>query len=503
MSVPKNLIVFAKDPSAGRAKTRIGREAGNFAAAALYEELVELTARTVEAWGGSATWWTDGGHERLSQLAGPDARFTPQPPGTLGERMAGAFKHTFARHGGYAAVIGTDCPELTAAHIDALFTELESGADGAVLPATDGGYIALALSAEFGGAFENVRWSSHHTLSDTLARFEHAGKRVAVLPPLPDVDEVEDLRGLYRRAQADARLAPIRKLLEHYHLAPGFADGVVDDLGRPVPFNAPARRIVSLIPSVTECLFDMGVGNAVAGRTDFCAEPADRVCTVPAVGGPKTVDVEQVLALVPDLVLADAEENDREQVRALIDAGVRVFVALPRTVGDVAAYLRRVGRLVGAAEAGEAGALELEALPPLPGPPTPAVCLVWKEPLIAATDATLPGALMAAGGFECLHKTRGGPRYPETTPGYIRALGPEVLLLPSDPYPFTMEEGEALASAIAGNHSDISTDHPSAPRYAAPLALPFQGEWITWYGMRTAARIEKLRKLREEILAAG
>ena len=112
-----------------------------------------------------------------------------------------------------------------------------------------------------------------------------------------------------------------------------------DALGRTVPLAPEPRRILALVPSVTRCLFDLGVGGWVVGRTDYCTEPQGKVKTLPAVGGPKTVSVERVLGLAPDLVLADAEENQRDQVAELEQRGLRVYVALPRNLQLVAGFL--------------------------------------------------------------------------------------------------------------------------------------------------------------------
>jgi ABC-type hemin transport system substrate-binding protein len=91
-------------------------------------------------------------------------------------------------------------------------------------------------------------------------------------------------------------------------------------------------RIVSLVPSLTEALFAFGVGQRVVGITRFCVEPASHVGNVPKVGGTKNVDVNAVLALKPDLVIANVEENTREDIERLVDAGANVLVTYPRTV---------------------------------------------------------------------------------------------------------------------------------------------------------------------------
>src|SRR5262249_9631619 len=103
----------------------------------------------------------------------------------------------------------------------------------------------------------------------------------------------------------------------------------VAGLGRELPPAPPARRIVSLVPSFTETLFALGLRNEVIGRTEYCVQPPELVERVPAFGGTKTPHLDKIEALAPDLVIASAEENVKEHVEQLIDAGLRVYVSLP------------------------------------------------------------------------------------------------------------------------------------------------------------------------------
>ncbi|MER3458192.1 MAG: ABC transporter substrate-binding protein, partial [Chloroflexota bacterium] len=104
------------------------------------------------------------------------------------------------------------------------------------------------------------------------------------------------------------------------------------------------ERIVSLVPSVTESLFDLGAGHKVVGRTVYCAHPAPQVNVIPAVGGTKNPDIAHILALKPDLVIANQEENRPADVAALQAAGVRVLVSFPRTVRQALDLLWELAR---------------------------------------------------------------------------------------------------------------------------------------------------------------
>ena len=108
---------------------------------------------------------------------------------------------------------------------------------------------------------------------------------------------------------------------------------------RPLQFDHAPRRVVSLVPSLTESLFELGVGDTVVGVTDYCIHPAERLAGLPRLGGPKNPDIAAIAALQPDLVLANWEENTRQAVEAL-ERGVPVWVTLPLSVprgnGDTA-----------------------------------------------------------------------------------------------------------------------------------------------------------------------
>ncbi|NTU59776.1 MAG: ABC transporter substrate-binding protein, partial [Deltaproteobacteria bacterium] len=253
---------------------------------------------------------------------------------------------------------------------------------------------------------------------------------------------------------------------------------VTDALGRAVALAPTPSRVVSLVPSVTECLFDAGLGARVAGRTDFCVSPPE-AAGVPTVGGPKTVDVEALLRLGPDLVLANAEENDRAQVEALAASGVRVHVAFPKTLPQTAALLRDLGALLHAEAPfeGFARGLERAAQRPPGLRPVRCACLVWKDPLMTASGDTLTSALVEAGGGENVFATAGEFRYPAVSPGALAAAAPRVILLPSDPYDFTADDARELEALVPG---------------ATALRIP--GAWVTWYGSRMEAAVRGLRR---------
>ena len=122
---------------------------------------------------------------------------------------------------------------------------------------------------------------------------------------------------------------------------------VIDDRNRPVCTEGPPERIVSLVPSDTYNLVRLGARDRLVGRTRYCVEPAGELEDVPVVGGTKDAELEAILALRPDVVLANQEENTRGLITKLEYAGVKVLVAFPRRVAAGAGHLARIGRLLG------------------------------------------------------------------------------------------------------------------------------------------------------------
>ena len=106
-------------------------------------------------------------------------------------------------------------------------------------------------------------------------------------------------------------------------------------------------RLVSLCPSLTELVFDLGLGGDLVGRTKFCIHPADGVAAVERVGGTKNPKVARIIELAPDLVLLNAEENRREDADALVRAGLRVHVSMPRDAAETAAMVRSIAGALG------------------------------------------------------------------------------------------------------------------------------------------------------------
>ncbi len=204
----RTLLLFAKAPEPGRVKTRLAPELGPEGACRVYRALVADLALALTALPDTRVVWSvDGDPAGLRPLLGAGATVEPQPGGDLGERLEAAMAAAFARDGGPVAVAGTDCPLLGPAEVDALFAAAE-GAGAALIPAEDGGYVALALAAPSPDAFRAIPWSTPAVLAATRAALTAVGRPPVLLPPLWDVDEAPDLARLAALLARTPRLAP-------------------------------------------------------------------------------------------------------------------------------------------------------------------------------------------------------------------------------------------------------------------------------------------------------
>ena len=250
---------------------------------------------------------------------------------------------------------------------------------------------------------------------------------------------------------------------------------LADDLGTPVPLPRPPRRIVSLVPSLTEALA-VTVPDRLVGATDWCSHPPG--LDVARVRGTKNPDRAAVAALRPDLVVANREENRRLDVDRLRADGVPVWVTVVESLDQALASLRRLfGEVLAVGEPDWLAAAAAEWAPPPSGPRPRVVVPVWRDPWMVVGARTFTGDVLARLGLDNAFAGH-AERYPRVEPAELRAAGPELVLLPDEPYPFTADDGP---EAFAG----------------LPVAL-VSGRDLTWYGPSLAtARTSLLARVRE------
>ena len=198
------ILLFARHPAAGRVKTRLSPALPPALAAALYSALLADTLAAA-AGGGAARrelWWADEASAEALPVAVPaDFAQRQQGGGDLGERLSEASAVALAAPGARVAIIGSDAPALTAAHLDAAFAALDAH-DIVLGPASDGGYWLIALSRPAPELFADMAWSTSGVLRETRARAERAGLSVALLETLGDLDTPADFARLLGRVAA-------------------------------------------------------------------------------------------------------------------------------------------------------------------------------------------------------------------------------------------------------------------------------------------------------------
>ncbi len=250
-------------------------------------------------------------------------------------------------------------------------------------------------------------------------------------------------------------------------------------LGREVEVAWPPRRIVSVVPSQTELLAELGLEKEVVGITKFCVHPESWFRTKTQVGGTKQLHLDRILQLEPDVVIANKEENVREQIEALAGK-VPVWVSHVEDITGALHMVRQVGALVGKTMLAEGIASRIEQAIARWQPPNRlrAAYFIWRRPWMVAGGDTFIHHMMALAGFDNVFADR--LRYPEIDAETLRATAPAVLLLSSEPYPFKPSHAEELLGACPGSR-----------------ALFVDGEMFSWYGSRMLHAIPYFESLWE------
>ncbi|MBI2921863.1 MAG: ABC transporter substrate-binding protein [Planctomycetes bacterium] len=256
-----------------------------------------------------------------------------------------------------------------------------------------------------------------------------------------------------------------------------------DARGVEVAPRAGPARIACLYPSGTETLYDLGLADRLVARTVYCpAPPGAR--GVPTAGGTKNPDLERLRAAAPDLVIANRDENRREDVEA-IETFCPVFVTDPRRVADVPATILDLGRVAGAAER-VASALADRIRAAMnrcqrdTGARPRALAFIWRDPWWSFGGDTYASDLLKHCGYENVF-ARGPLRYFPLDPALIAASRPDLLLFPDEPYRFNASHADDFFRQFPG-FRDL------------PFRL-FDGSFLTWHGSRTHRALEMLPEL--------
>lgn len=269
----------------------------------------------------------------------------------------------------------------------------------------------------------------------------------------------------------------------------------------PPVLDTPPQRIVSLVPSITESLFALGLGTRVVGVTEWCVHPAAQVAALPKLGGTKNPDIAAIVELAPDLVIANHEENTLRAVEQLEASGLRVWVTYPRTVRDGARLLREIADVAGLSSTDplrcevvdgvERVVAAAERALEQSGPDArPRVfCPIWRDPWMAVGSDTYVHDLLRLCGGDNPFAEAGDRRYPKVEISDVVAAAPEVVLLPDEPYRFGQQDADELGRL----------DIPAARTGRIHL---IDGTWASWYGPRIIPAVQAIRRLLRHSLGA-
>jgi ABC-type Fe3+-hydroxamate transport system substrate-binding protein len=263
---------------------------------------------------------------------------------------------------------------------------------------------------------------------------------------------------------------------------------LTDASGVALALERPPRRIVSLIPSITETLCHLGLADALVGVTAYCIEPRAVVRGKTRIGGEKDPDLDKIRALEPDLVVANVEENVREHVDTLRAWGIPVWVTYPRTVAQALAMIRELGKVTGTVGPAETLLAELEPLyehvraTSARRRPVPVFYPIWREPWMTIGRDTYIHDLLGVCGAVNVFADR-PERYPTITLDEMAARRPEVIVLPDEPFRFRR------------THLADFAPYSGVPAVRAARVHLVDGKPFSWHGPRIGEALRTLPSL--------
>ena len=243
---------------------------------------------------------------------------------------------------------------------------------------------------------------------------------------------------------------------------------LTDQMHRTVQVPSHPQRIISLVPSQTELLYDLGLGERVVGITKFCVHPETWFHSKHRVGGTKKVDMEKVRALKPDLIIGNKEENAKKDIQAL-EQDFPVWMSDVRDLNGALDMIAAVGEITGTSDKANAIrngiAQAFGALKPMEEPRTVAY-FIWREPYMVARHGTFVNDMLLRLGLINVFD-EGDARYPEISAQELAEADPDIIFLSSEPYPFAQKHKAEFNMSCPGT----------------PVGL-VDGEFFSWYGSR-------------------
>lgn len=270
-----------------------------------------------------------------------------------------------------------------------------------------------------------------------------------------------------------------------------------DQLGRVIHLKDYPRRIVSVVPSQTELLFDLGLRNEVVGITKFCVHPQEWFRNKPRVGGTKTLNMEIIHSLEPDLVIANKEENTKTQIDEIalkypvwisdvndLDSAIEMIVSLGeltnkiQQANSIANGINNKFRLLSCQPYSGPGRRGVRTAEPIPNSQT--AYLIWKDPYMTVGEGTFISAMLEICGFK--NAFQHFNRYPQVTISDLKAANCQFLFLSSEPFPFRQKHIKELKVHLPDTK-----------------IILVDGEMFSWYGSRLLQATDYFQKLISEV----
>lgn len=245
--------------------------------------------------------------------------------------------------------------------------------------------------------------------------------------------------------------------------------------GRTLKIPSSPKRIVSLVPSQTELLYDLGLDEEVIAITKFCVHPEEWFRNKIRIGGTKNLNIEKIKALHPDLIIANKEENTKEQIEELTRF-FPVWISDIKNVADACRMICEVGELVGKSHKANAfAAIINQQFAALHFSQKSVAYFIWYQPWMSVGHDTFIHDILQRSGFKNVfdhHK-----RYPEITETQLKQAQPEIVLLSSEPFPFKEKHAQEIKKIL-----------PDAAVYLV------DGEMFSWYGSRMLKAISYIKE---------
>ena len=259
-----------------------------------------------------------------------------------------------------------------------------------------------------------------------------------------------------------------------------------DQTGRTIFLKASPQRIISLVPSQTELLFDLDLNEQVVGITKFCVHPPEWFYTKTRVGGTKKIHLDIIHQLQPDLIIANKEENVKEQVEECTK-NYPVWISDVNNLADAYEMIEQVGIMTGKADTSKEiitsvkkEFTQFQNSYASPGEALNTCYLIWNDPYMTVGGDTFIHSMLEACGFKNIFSDK--TRYPEVTIEELRATDCRVLLLSSEPFPFKQKHIDLLQPLLP--HTKI---------------ILVDGEMFSWYGSHLLHAPDYFKELRERI----